>query len=90
MTDDEHHDEADATPEELAAWDRKREEWRNVISEYVTAGYVWEEDRLTLTHASDAEQSITFDPYTLEASYSPKVVAMIKAEIERQKRSGEL
>ena len=90
MTDDDQPDACEATPEELAEWDRKNQEWRAFIQERVAAGYLWDEDRLTLTHAKDAELSIMFDPMTLEAIYSPKLVERIGDEIERAKRSGEL
>ena len=79
----------DATPEELAEWDRQHKEWWSVIREKVAAGYLWDEDRLTLTHAKDAERFIMFDPMTLEAIYSAKLIALIDHEIERAKRSGE-
>ena len=90
MTDDDQPDACEATPEELADWDRKNQEWRAFIREKVAAGYVWDEGRLALTHAKDAALSILFDPMTLEAIYSPKLAARIGEEIERAKRSSEL
>jgi len=87
---DEQLDDSDATPEELAEWDQKDAEWRAFIRERVEAGYVWDEDRLTLTHAKDAEVWIMFDPMTLEAIYSGNLAEQIGEEIERRKRSGDL
>ena len=90
MTDDEPHDECEATPEELAEWERKNEAWREHIREKVDAGWTWDEDRLTLTHSNREDWWIMFDPLTLEETYSVKYLEAVKEEMDRTRRSGEL
>ena len=90
MTDDQHFDACEATPEEMAEWDRKNQEWRAFIRERVATGYLWDEEKLTLTASDDAELFILFDPMTLEGIYSPKLVKQIDEEIDRRKGIGEL
>ncbi len=89
MTDDQPHDEGEATPEETAEWDRQQAELTETLRPFKEAG--WQHTGTgTWTDPNDMEKWLTIDPFTNDIIYSAKYWEPIRAEIERQKQIGDL
>ena len=88
MTDEQIDDEL--TPEERVEEERKAAEVQKMIRDHVEAGWTWDSSKNMLTHPDDGDINMWIHLYSHEVLYSPKLVELLKQQVERERQSGEL
>jgi hypothetical protein len=88
MTDDAFEEGDELTLAERAENDRKFADVQQMIRDHVDAGWNWDSSKNMLTHADDSEVNMWIHPYTHEVLYSPKLVELLKQQVERESKGG--
>ncbi len=87
-TDDALEEGDELTPAEQAEEEGKVAEVQQMIREHADAGWNWDSSKNMLTHADDGELNMWIHPYTHEVLYSPKLVELLKQQVERESQGG--